>query len=145
MNKLYKAFQTDKDIEKQGIVIEYPGVRIKTARAGGANANFAKVLDRLTKPYKRAIATESLDPETSAKIMREAYAQAVVMDWETQLEDGSWINKVMASDGELVEVSIDNIVKVFEDLPDLFRDLQEQANKQALFLKDIDLGDAKNS
>lgn len=144
MNKLFKAFQTDKNFEKQGITIEYPGARIKVARAGGANANFAKVLERLTRPYKRAIANDTIDPETSTQIMRECYAQAVVMRWESQKEDGEWVDGVMNVDGDIIPATIDNIVQIFKDLPDLFIDLQQQAGKAALFLKDIDLEDAKN-
>ncbi len=145
MNKLYAAFQTSKNLEKEGIIIEYPGARIKIARAGGSNANFAKVLDRLTRPYKRAIANDTLDLETNSRIMRECYAQAVVMGWESQKEDtGEWVPGIMNGDGDIVEVSMDSIIKAFTELPDLFIDLQQQAAKAALFLKHIDLEDAKN-
>lgn len=143
MNKLYKSFQTDNEVEKRGIILDYPGCRIRIARAGGANANYAKVLERLTRPYKRAIANETLDREISEKIMREAYAQAVIIDWETQV-DGEWRSGIEFEDGTIQPVTIDNLVKVFTDLPDLFKDITTQSNSMALFLKNIDLEDAKN-
>ena len=57
---MYDAFGTDKDLEKTGIYLEYETFRIKVARAGGGNKRFAKMLEAHTRPYRRAMQTETL-------------------------------------------------------------------------------------
>lgn len=140
---LFNTFGTDKDLEKTGIIIQY-GVTVRdgkqvpvefiVARAGGNNTYFDKVFENLTKPYKRMIQTDSLDPEVGKSIMREAFATAVIKDW----------NNVQDETGEFIEFNKKNCIALFEALPDLFGDIQVQANKQALFRNIIVEEDAKN-
>lgn len=143
MSTLFKTFKADATLEKSGILLQYGTaqrdgkevpVTIRIARAGGANTMFDKVLEAKTKPYKRMIQTDSLDKKVSERIMREVYAQTVVLDWEN----------VQDEDGEFLEFTHENVIAMFEALPDLFTDVVTQANKQALFRADIIEADAKN-
>lgn len=129
-NSPYAMFATDKDIEKKGVVIDYGAFSITVARAGGSNVKYTKTVDALSKPYRRAIANETIAPEQVKKIMREAYAKSVVVGW-TGMVDAT---------GAPIPFTVQNCIRVFEDLDDLFSDVMEQAQRAALFKKDITEG-----
>jgi hypothetical protein len=61
------------------------------------------------------------------KLLREVYAETVVLDWEN-VED---------ADGNPMPFNAANAVKLFTDLPDLFRDIQEQSQRSALFRAEL--------
>ncbi|MFA7063658.1 MAG: hypothetical protein WC132_05935 [Methanomethylophilus sp.] len=141
---LYKLFKTNENLETDGIWLEYgqtadgKPVRIKIARAGGHNVAFAKALEKATRPYKKAIQTGTLDDKTATRLYREVFADTVVLDW---------IN-VEGPDGQPMDFNKENVLKLFEDLPDLFADLREQANNVALFrdeVRETDLGNSGKS
>lgn len=137
---LYKSFKTDANLEKSGIELEYgenskgQPILIRIARAGGANSAYNKRLEVLTKPYRRQIQTETIDNKVLEKIVAQAFAETVVLGWEG-VED--------EANNEL-PFSVDNVVKLFNDLPDLYKDIQEQAQKTALFRQEILEADSKN-
>lgn len=141
---MYRQFQTDGDLETKGIVLDYGDFRITVARAGGANKKFARILERTTKPHRRAIQTELMDNDLARSVLRQVYAEAVVLDWETKV-DGKLKKGIESADGgDLLLVTSANIVATFEALPDLFTDVQEQASKVALFRQEILEEDAGN-
>lgn len=141
---LYNTFETNKDLERDGIVLDYgfnskdEPIQIRIARAGGANTKFAKVLEQKMKPYKRAIANDTMDNKVAEKLLIEAYADAVILSW-TGVED---------REGNFLEFTRDNVVKVLTDLPDLFMDIQAQSQKSALFraeLREVEQGNSLRS
>jgi hypothetical protein len=123
----YELFETDKKVEEDGIDIDYGEFQIKIARSGGANQKYAKTLEILTKPHRRAIQTETADVKLVQKLLVEAHAKAVVLGW-TGVKD---------REGKPMKFSVDNCIKLFNDLPDLFSDVQEQAAKTGLFRKTV--------
>jgi len=152
---LKRQFKTDSSLESKGIVIDYGDARIRIARAGGANKKFARILDIKTKPFRRAIAAGSFDNDRSNTILMEVYADTVVLDWETNVgndADPKWQKGIDPEDagvesekGKLLPVNKDNVMKVFRNLPDLFFDIQQQAQAGALFRAELDESAAKNS
>ena len=140
---LYSTFKTNDQFEIDGIFIQYgylnddesKPVRFKIARAGGANTAFAKALEKATKPYRKQLQAGLLDDRTADRLYREVFADTVVLDWEN----------VTDSDGNLLEFTKENVLKVFKDLPDLFLDLREQSNNVGLFREDVREGDLGNS
>lgn len=137
---LYKQFKTDSKIESQGVILDYglnskgDHIRIKVARAGGSNIRFAKTMAAKVKPYRRQIQNDTLDVSVMQDILKEVYAEAVVIGWEG-VED---------EDGKSMAYSPAAAVKLFTDLPDLFADIQEQAQQVALYRKVEREADAKN-
>lgn len=137
---LYKTFGTDTALEKQGLFLEYGNnskgepVRIRIARAGGANVQYRKRMEALTKPIRKQIANETADVEQLRAIVRQVFAETVVLGWEG-VED---------REGNALTYSTANVVKLFTDLPDLFDDVQEQAQRLALFRAEVQESDAKN-
>lgn len=131
---LYEMFKTDTKAEQEGVVIDYGGsVRITLARAGGSNKRFLRLLRDKARPYKRAISTEQLPPETQEKILRKCYAEAIVLNWETKVE-GEWRQGIeQPGQSDLLPFTKENVLATFEALPDLFTDLQSQAGDFSLF------------
>ena len=150
---LKDQFATDVSLETEGIVIDYGTDRVRIARAGGANKKFAKLLERKTKPFRRAIAVGAFDNDRSMSILRDVYAEAVVLNWEVNKgtdQEPKWVKGIDPKDAgmtgkDLLPVTPENVKKVFLNLPDLFTDLQQQAVAGALYRQETDEGSAGNS
>lgn len=137
---LYSQFQTDKDIEKTGVVLEYGKTKegkiiaIRIARAGGANTRYTKLMEAATKPYRRQLQNETLDNDIAEGITQKVYAQSVILGWEN----------VQDQNGNEMVFNVENCIKLFKDLPDLWADIQNQATRAALFRQEILEADSKN-
>lgn len=140
---MYEQFKTSDNLEVKGIHLDYGGFRVTIARAGGANKRFAKIADAKSKPYRRAIQTETLDADVSMRLLREVYAEAVVVNWEVKQED-KWVQGIEGPDGKVLPFNRGNILKTFEALPDLFMDIQSQATKVGLYRETMLEEDSKN-
>jgi hypothetical protein len=140
MSSLYSQFKTDKNIEQEGVILEYGKtddgkiIAIRIARAGGGNLRYTKLLEAAIKPYRRQLQNETMDNNIAETITQRVYAQSVVLGWEN-VED---------AEGKPMEFNVENCIKLFKDLPDLWSDIQSQANRAALFRQDILDEDAKN-
>lgn len=138
---LHKQFATDPELEKNGVLVEYPDPDggkssfFRIARAGGANMAYSKTMERLAKPLRRQIANEQLSPAQAQRITKTAFVETVLLGWE---------NVTDPTTDELVNFSVPAALKLFEELPDLYADLAEQAGKAALFRKAALEADAKN-
>lgn len=128
----YAMFETNVDVEKTGVVIDYGPFSIRIARAGGSNGKYAKQLEKSTKPFKRII--DKLNVEQERQIWREVYAKSIVISWEN----------VKDKQGNVIPFNVTNCIRLFTDLPDLLDDLKTQANTMALFMEDITEGDLGN-
>ena len=137
---LYSQFKTDKSIETEGVVLEYGKtddgkiISIRIARAGGANLRYTKLLEAAIKPYRRQLQNETMDNDIAETITQRVYAQGVILGWEN----------VQDADGKDMAFNVDNCLKLFKDLPDLWSDIQSQANRAALFRQEILEADSKN-
>jgi hypothetical protein len=149
---LKAQFATDVSLETSGIIIDYGNDRIKIARAGGANKKFERLLETKTKHLRRAIAVGAIGNEQSMAILREVYAQTIVLSWETNtgtLTEPKWDKGIDPKDAgktgkALLPVTAENVKAVFTNLPDLFIDLQQQAQAGALYRQEINEGSAGN-
>lgn len=144
---MYQQFKTDPELEKKGIELDYGDFVVTIARAGGANKRFDKVLEAKTKPYRRAIQTETLDPKVGERLLREVYAETVVLNWHTRTEDDELMPGIENPDpnGPLLPVTAENLIATFKNLPDLYTDIVEQSKKVALYRQTILEEDAGNS
>lgn len=137
---LYSQFKTDGSLEKEGILLEYgttadgKPISIRIARAGGANRQYEKRMEAEVKPYRRMIQNETIENAVIQRILKKVYAETIVLGWEN----------VQGPDGKDIPFNVENCMKLFEDLPDLFRDIQEQSQRAALFRAEIREADAKN-
>jgi hypothetical protein len=146
---LFKQFETDRNLEKSGIVVEYgpnkdlpvdpvtgdhPAIQFRIARAGGANEQYTKRLEVLAKKHRRAIQNEMIETATLLKMTQQAFVDTVLLGWEN----------VTDRNGDVMPFNTENALALFKQLPDLFIDLQEQANKAALFRCEVREADAGN-
>lgn len=129
----FDIFGMDPSKETEGVVLNYSDAFwIKIARAGGSNENYKRVLADKLKPFRRAIQTESLGEEASGRLLREAVAEGIVLNWGTgRYPEGA--GSIPGRDGQPIPFNVANVVKLFEALPDLFADVYDQASKQSLF------------
>lgn len=123
MSNPYELFGTDDSLETKGVELNYGDFSITVARAGGANRAYQKALEAKTKPIRRALAAGQADPKRTAAIMREVFAESVVLGWKG----------VTGKDGKKLPFTKANCVKLFNDLPDLFADVMTQASSHLAF------------
>lgn len=138
----YSMFETDPDLEKNGIKVDYGHFWWVIARAGGANRRWERAIERVTRPLRRAIATETLENEVGKEALRKAFVEACVIGWGSKKHgDGVMVGK----DNEPITFTKENVAKQLTDLDWLFQDLRETANKAALYRKVLQEHDEKNS
>lgn len=129
---LYDKFKTDEGLETKGVWLDYgDGERILIARAGGSNRAFVRAMERVARKYP---STEHLSEDVSRRILNEVYADTVVLGWQC----------IKGPDGADLPFNRENCVKLFEDLPELFREIREQSGRLAVFRATQLEADAKN-
>lgn len=141
---LKSLYGTNPQLERDGVWIEnFPttGMRIKLARAGTTNPRFRTILERLTKPHRRAIVNETIDPELSQDLMMQVYAQAVIVGWE-----GIPVPvELHSAQEECVPYSPEAALRLLRSYPDLYNDIQELAGKLTTFQQTVREDAAGNS
>lgn len=131
----YRTFKTDSNLETNGITIDYgPAGKFRVARAGGGNKRFNKKFSQVTKPHRRAIAAGAMDDDMAEGLMMDAFIESSLLGWEG----------VTGEDGQPLEFTKANAKKLFQDLPDLFRELLNDAQNVALFRRSLLEADAGN-
>ena len=143
MNNPYEIFETDENLEKDGMQLDYGSWRVTAARAGGRNTLWAKELNNLAKKHNLNTST-NLDKEFGDRLMAEVYAKAVIKDWEVKVKDEEgkeqWQRGIHVKDDsgniEIKDVTRKNIMKVLLDLPDLFEDIRRKTSEMTSFQHD---------
>lgn len=135
MTSPFKQFATDEALEKEGIVLDYGDYAVKIKRAGGANRRFAQVLEAKQKPHRRQIQNETLPEDVARKLLAEAYAEAVILNWGHRKDPDSEIQwgHLPDEEGNLLPCTPPHVVATLIALPEWFADIREQASKVALF------------
>ena len=131
---LYDLFGTDQDLEKNGFALEYGDATFIMARAGGTNEKFQRLMERKMRPYRSAVNSGTMQEETSKKILIQAYAETIILAWEN----------VTDAEGNDLPFSVENVVKVFTDLPELFKEIMTESTRLANFVKVQAESDAKD-
>ena len=128
-------FGTNATLETDGIWIDYGDYgKFLIARAGGQNKKFRNMFEKKIRPYRAAINMGTLDDAVAERIMREAFAETVVLGWD-----------LVGDDGEPFPFSVEHCITLLETNPDLFTDLQQQSQMVANFIQDTRELDAKDS
>lgn len=131
----YTMFRTDPKAEVvEGITVDYGSFKIRLIRAGGANAKFKRIMAEKLRPYRKQLEMGTMEEETAQGILCEAYADAVVVGWEGVTDEH----------GKALPFNRGNVLKILKDLPDLFKDLQEQASLLSNFKAENLEEEAKN-
>lgn len=135
MTSPYNLFATNQDLEAgKGVILDYPGFSISIHRAGGANKKYAQALVNKMRPHRHKVQNGTMDEEVAQKLLIEVFAETVVTGWEN----------VKGKDGKEIPYTKENCVKLLTDLPELFKDIQDQATSIAIFKSEIEETDIKN-
>lgn len=150
---LYASMKTSPKLETEGIWLDLGHTRIKLARAGGKNTKFVAEAEKIARKHKRAL--EHMNEEQGRKLFSQLFAEKVVLDWLTKVENGSldedgmpagslegykgdtYERGISGPDGELLEFNVENVLQTFNDLPDLLRIIKETAEDASLFRQEI--------
>jgi hypothetical protein len=153
---LYKTFEMDADLEREGITVNYGSVKFVIARAGGRNKDFKTYFTSQTRKFRSQLENETMSDDVAENIMADAYARYIILGWFTRKEDENgdpildksgqeqWDDVIENKAGKRVKFSVDECVKVLKDLPDLFSDLQRMASKSANYRKEEEAEDVGN-
>lgn len=145
---MYNQFETDRDLEQNGVVLDYGDFRVTVARPGGANKAFDRAVEARVKPIRRAIQAEAVPKDQIVKIAREAFVETCVKNWEVKTgeENGQpvYTQGIEQRDGTIVPFSKEAVNQAFIALPALAEDIQEQAAKLALWRAAALEDEAKN-
>lgn len=136
MSGMYDQFRTSKDTETNGLWVNYGAFMVRVARAGGANKAFSKKMEELTRPYRRAINTGTMDEGVADDLLRQGYAETVILDWKVK-QGEDYVKGIESPDGSILPVTVENIMATLKNLPELFADLREQASAMTLFRESL--------
>lgn len=150
---LRKKYGTDKSKVNDGVwsvIDEYEkdGETVKARvrlsfMSAATNKKFEKTVAALSKPYRRQIANNTIDPTVNRQITIKAFTRTIIKDWE---------NVVLEEGGEALPFNEENVVMVMTELPELYDDLLQVASDRSVFGVEVDDSDpeadedaAKNS
>lgn len=140
---MYNVFETDEDLEKGGVWIDYGDFRIRIASASQGNKKYVNYAEKALRPIRRAMQSGALSNERSQAVFADIYSKTIVLDWETMFE-GRMVKGIEQKDGTVGPFNPETVKKALLDLPNLLLDIQEQANSLANFRKADLEEEAKN-
>jgi len=127
-----RAF-ADPTLEAEGVWVDYrEGSRVKIARLG--NAAFQKAHESKQRPYRKLIRDGRLPAQVSNRVLCEALAETVLLDW-----DG--FNKK----GKTLKYSAEAATKLLIERMDFRDEIALLATEEETFRQKIDGDSEKNS
>jgi len=145
MTSIYDLYDTDSNIEQDGITVAYPDVKLQLARAGGSNAQYAKVVKRVTRPFRLQIEKGQLDPKQALTLTARVYAEAIVRKAWFKVGEDEWVEGQIPGRKGPMDATPENLVKLFTDIPDFFADVQAMASQATNYSPEEVEADLKNS
>ena len=134
-----KEYKTNVKAEVDGIYFQYTDdTRVLVARAGGSNKRYLKSLRKHMAKYKRLADVDKLSIAQTEEVTMAACAEAIVCGWET-LINGEWVSGIAPEDvgenpeGNLLPATPDNVLRVFNHVPDIFTEIQKDAQRDTLY------------
>lgn len=149
-NTLWSVFGTDARKEIDGVLIEYPGgIRVKLARAGGRNEQFAKSHEIHMRPHRQAAKipgglSERVQREVIIKVFLDAVIRSFEMNVGTE-ENPEWKPVIVQENGDEVMATREALTDLFHQLPDLLMQIVQDANDLSLYRKAQLEEETKNS
>lgn len=142
---MYDTFETDSNLEKNGVWLDYGDFRILIASAGQGNKNYVRYAEKKLKPVRRTMEAGALSNERSMALMADIYAKTIVLDWQVRDEEGEWKQGIEDKEGNIIAFNQENVEEAFHNLPRLFMDVQEQAQSLSNFRRAELEEETKNS
>lgn len=140
---MYDTFETDPNMEQEGVFLDYGDFRVRIAHAGQGNSKYVKYAEKKLKPVRKAMEAGALGNERSMAIMIDIYAESIILDWQVRNGD-DWKSGIEARDGSVMPFTRENVETTLRALPNLFLDIQQQAQSIANFRRADLEGEAGN-
>lgn len=147
---LTKSYKLDERKEIEGIEIKMPANDDGTvptfviARSGGrTNKRYQKAIERATRPVQTQIRTKTLDNAVADGLFMTAFIEGSMVTWKDVLMSDV-TGEATEDPNQKAEFNATNATMLFSRLPELYTDLQTQANDIALFREDVLEGASKN-
>jgi hypothetical protein len=121
----YEMFETDSELETEGVWFSYSFGAFKLSYVGGQNQGFAREYSDLMKPYAEAQDRGLMDPKILRGIQIKCYAKHIVQDWRN----------VTDRNGDELTFTVAACEKLFLDLPELFQVVRNAATNFANYRK----------
>lgn len=138
---LYGSYKTNREKEWNGVPYTVanpdpaqPAATFYLARIGKMNKEYAKELERRTRPYRRQIQLGTMADSLAEQIYMEVFVSTVLKGWE----------HVTDETGSEMAFNAANATKLLTDLPDLYDELQAAANDAARYRDEMLEGEAGN-
>lgn len=137
---LFKQFKTDHEKEIQGIEITFEKnadgstPTFIVSRMSRSNKEYAKVLEQMSRPYRRQIDMKLFTNQQSDDLMKEVFIKSVLKGWK----------HIFNEDGTPLVYNHENARTLFMLLPDLYDELLRQAQEMGNFRDEEKEAEAKN-
>lgn len=140
---MYDTFETDPNMEQEGVFLDYGDFRVRIAHAGQGNSKYVKYAEKKLKPVRKAMEAGALGNERSMAIMIDIYCESIILDWQVRNGE-TWKSGIEARDGSVMPFTRENVETTLRALPNLFLDIQQQAQSIANFRRADLEGEAGN-
>jgi hypothetical protein len=126
---LHSLFSSNKDYEKDGVEFVISNTcSMVVRRFGGANVERVKSANaKYYKPYARIIQNGAMPEDQQRSLMIRAFVDACIVSWKGVCDD----------EGKEIPFTIDNAVKLFTELDELFESIFEYANDVKTYKEDV--------
>lgn len=132
----WAKFQTVPAAEVDGVWYDFGnGAKFLLARAGGANKKYEAAYTRLMKPLQRQIQAGTASADVLIANNKRAYAESVVLAWEGVFHPET---------GEVMPHTVDNVVKLFDLVPEVWTFVIQIATDYSNFSREAIEAAAKN-
>lgn len=136
MADLFDLYETSTDLENDGIWLNFGPSKVLVARNGGGNIEWIKQYsEEITKLGK--VGTKQLDWIEELKLTKRIFCKSVVKGHKVKNDDGEFVDGILLKkDGEkvIVDFNHDNLMEMFEQLPEYFLDIKKFADDYKTFL-----------
>lgn len=128
---IYSQFKTNKNCEENGITIRFAANEdgtipsFKIARACRSNKKWAVAFEAASRKFKKEIADRTVTEEESQIVTVETFCKALLIGWDN----------IQGADGKPIVFSVENAIKLFTELPELFDILYTKAHDFTNFLE----------
>ncbi len=121
----YDQFESDRSLEQDGVWVQIGTMEFQVARAGGDNDAFIKEASKKFKPFQAAISADTMPKQLATELVLEVFISTVLKGWRN----------VFGRDKVELEFTAENAKKLLTDLPNLFVQLQNEAQRVTNFRK----------
>lgn len=138
MSKFYKLLSRDSKKEEEGIWIDIDAGDekwgFKIAKLGKRNKKYLKDLERTVAPHRHALKHGLMDNDAQNNLYMGVFARSILLDWRGVVDE----------EDKPLKFSVENAIRLFEKLPYLFDQLEEDSQDVSLFREQQLKDESKN-